>query len=68
MKFYAPEIVRTGIKNKVIHGKQIDVWATGITLYILATGSSPFTATTVMEMQEQLLDTNIDFEKIITRQ
>ena len=68
MKFYAPEIVRTGIKNKVIHGKQIDVWATGITLYILATGSSPFTATTVMEMQEQLLDTDIDFEKIITRQ
>ena len=68
MKFYAPEIVRTGIKNKVIHGKQIDVWATGITLYTLATGSDPFTATTVMEMQEQLLHTDIDFEKIITQQ
>jgi serine/threonine protein kinase len=68
MKFYAPEIVRTGIKNKVIHGKQIDIWATGITLYILAAGSSPFTATTVVEMQEQLLHTDIDFEKIITRQ
>ena len=42
MKYYAPEIVRTGIKNKQIHGKQTDIWATGITLFNLATGNAPF--------------------------
>jgi|TARA_B110000285_G_C14813549_1_gene463094 serine/threonine protein kinase len=44
IKFYAPEIVRTGIKNKVIHGKQVDIWATGISIFTAATGQSPFTA------------------------
>jgi serine/threonine protein kinase len=55
MKFYAPEIVRTGVKNKVIHGRQVDVWAAGISIFNLASGKFPYTATSVMEMQEQLL-------------
>ena len=32
-KYFAPEIVRTGLKNKVIHGLKTDIWAAGITLY-----------------------------------
>jgi len=52
MKFYAPEIVRTGVKNKVIHGMQVDIWAAGISLYMVATGKSPFDAVSVFEMQE----------------
>ena len=52
MKFYAPEIVRTGVKNKVIHGMQTDIWAAGISLYMVATGRSPFDAISAMEMKE----------------
>jgi serine/threonine protein kinase len=34
VKYYAPEIVRTGgATKKVIHGLKTDVWAAGITLY-----------------------------------
>jgi serine/threonine protein kinase len=45
VKYYAPEIVRTGVKNKVIHGLKTDVWAAGITLYQIASGKHPFPAT-----------------------
>ena len=35
-KYFAPEIVRTGVKNKVIHGLKTDIWAAGLTLYSIA--------------------------------
>ena len=43
-KYFAPEVVRTGVKNKVIHGMKTDMWAAGITLYEIATGLHPFPA------------------------
>ena len=36
MLFMAPEMVRTGSK-KILHGKHIDMWATGISIFNLAT-------------------------------
>ena len=41
--YFAPERVKTGVKDKKIYGRQTDIWATGITLYYLATGIHPYT-------------------------
>lgn len=38
--YFAPEQLITG--PKVIHGRKVDVWATGVTLYQIATGRNPF--------------------------
>ena len=54
MYFYAPEIVKGG-KNKVIHGKKIDIWASGVSLYNMASGKLPFTANTMIALQRQIL-------------
>jgi len=43
-KYFAPEIVRTGVKDKKVHGMKADMWAAGVTLYQLATGVHPFPA------------------------
>jgi serine/threonine protein kinase len=40
--FFAPEIVRTGQVKKIIHGCKTDIWAAGVTLFIMATGHHPF--------------------------
>jgi serine/threonine protein kinase len=32
-KFYAPEMVEFGKKEKVVSGRKADIWAAGITLY-----------------------------------
>jgi serine/threonine protein kinase len=31
--YFAPEIVRTGVKDKKVYGRQVDMWACGISLY-----------------------------------
>jgi serine/threonine protein kinase len=41
--YFAPERVKTGVKDKKIYGRQTDIWAAGITLYYLATGIHPYT-------------------------
>ena len=41
--FFAPEMVKTGCSGpKIVHGKQSDIWAAGISLYCIATGRHPF--------------------------
>jgi len=51
MRFYAPEIVRTGIKNKVVRGRQTDIWAAGVTLFIIASnGMFPFDAMSMFKL------------------
>jgi [calcium/calmodulin-dependent protein kinase] kinase len=41
--FFAPEIVtRTKGCPKIMHGKRCDVWAAGVTLFMVATGQHPF--------------------------
>ena len=50
MRFYAPEVVRIGVKNKVIHAKQCDIWAAGVTLFVLLTGKFPCPGECIMEI------------------
>jgi len=53
MRFYAPEIVRTGVKIKVVRGRQTDIWAAGVTLFMLASnGAVPFDAKTIYTLQD----------------
>ena len=65
-KYFAPEIVRTGVKNKVIHGMKTDLWAAGITLYELATGVHPFPAKCQMTYKEMVLENEIDYSSFKT--
>ena len=38
LHFFSPEMVVTGQKDKIMRGRQIDVWAAGVCLYALASG------------------------------
>ena len=46
VRFFSPEQVRTGVK-KVISGRQLDVWAFGVTLYFMIRKDYPFKAVTM---------------------
>ena len=50
IKYFAPEIVRTGVK-KEIHARRTDVWALGVTFYNMATNKFPFPAQSLMAIQ-----------------
>jgi len=64
IRFYAPEIVATGVKNKVIHAKKTDIWAAGVFLYRLMTGKYPFDGEGVLDIKDQLLDDPVDYETV----
>ncbi len=49
IKYFAPEIVRTGVK-KIIHARRTDVWALGVTFYNMATNKFPFYAQSLSGM------------------
>lgn len=49
MRYMAPEIVTTGVK-KVMHGKHVDMWATGITIYNLLTNDFPYKGRSIPEL------------------
>jgi len=51
MRFFAPEIVRTGSK-KVVLGRQADVWATAVTIYRMVTNKFPFTSNSIPGIQK----------------
>jgi serine/threonine protein kinase len=62
MLYFAPEIVRTGVKNKVIYGRHCDIWAAGVTLYNIASGGKkPFDASDVFELKDKLLNDEVDY-------
>jgi [calcium/calmodulin-dependent protein kinase] kinase len=59
--YFAPEMVRTGQKNKVIHGKCTDIWAAGITLFMMATLRHPFESEDMYELKPKILETEPDY-------
>ena len=62
MNYFAPEIVRTGVKNKVVYGRKCDIWAAGVTLYNIASGGKkPFDATCIFEIKDKILNDEIDY-------
>lgn len=64
IRFYAPEMVKTGVKNKVIHAKKTDIWAAGVFLYRLLTGGYPFAGDGVLDIKQQLLEDPVDYQKV----
>lgn len=48
--YFAPEIVKTGAGNKIIHGCKTDIWAMGVTIFQMATNSYPFDATSLHQI------------------
>jgi serine/threonine protein kinase len=62
--FFAPEVVKTGVKNKVFRGRQTDIWATGVTFYYIATKVYPFAAGAIYEISELLNNHEVDYELI----
>lgn len=63
IKYFAPEMVRTGVK-KVIHARRTDVWALGVTFFNMATNKFPFNAQSLSGMQNQILNSTPDFNLI----
>lgn len=54
--YMAPELV-----NDKEYDQRVDVWALGCIVYILLTGSPPFSGVTTDEMSESILNKNPDF-------
>jgi serine/threonine protein kinase len=66
--YYTPEMVMLkkdfiaiGKKEKIVHGRPLDVWATGCTLYYLATGKPPYWITNRFTVKKLLNETIVDF-------
>lgn len=62
LRFYAPEIVRTG--DKLVMGTKTDVWALGISLFYAATRKWPFDAKSIPGLQEQLKNSEPDYNSV----
>jgi serine/threonine protein kinase len=62
--FLAPELFSdeaTGAEGATVCGRAVDVWALGVTLYILLYGKSPFMATAKGNFIDAVLTADIDF-------
>ena len=55
MRFMAPECFRLE-KNKQFHGKRVDIWAAGITLYLLLTNKYPFCGQTQQQIEWEIMN------------
>lgn len=62
--YFSPEVVRTGVGTKIIHGRKTDIWALGVTLFQMATLKPPFNAKTLPGIQKQLLEEEPDYSMI----
>ena len=63
IRFMAPELFCPQAK-KMLYGKSIDIWAAGITLYLLLTKEFPFKGKSLPEITDQLINSEPPLEKI----
>jgi serine/threonine protein kinase len=54
-------MVKTGVYPKIIHGRRMDIWAAGLTLYVLATGFHPFMTDNPYEFKNKITNDEIDY-------
>ena len=64
--FYAPEMFADSTDGNLnIRGERTDIWALGVTLFFMLTGSYPFeSAKSVIELRDLILSQAIDFERV----
>ena len=58
------EVKALGFDKKIVRGRQTDIWATGVTLFQIATGSLPFTIKSVMDVKRQLDNNKPDYSSL----
>ena len=51
VRFMAPECFKEEV-NKEFHGKRVDIWAAGISLYLLLTNKYPFGGNTKHDVED----------------
>ena len=52
--FMAPEMFSTDQHDKIVRGRQCDIWAAGVTLYYLLTKKFPYNAKSVFELADSI--------------
>ena len=51
MRFMAPECFKKE-RNQEFNGRRVDIWAVGITLYLLLTNKYPFGGNSLQEVED----------------
>lgn len=62
--FMAPEIFEVGAAEKVVRGRQSDIWSAGITLFNLLTNSFPFKGRNMLQLVENVKTKSPDLDKL----
>ena len=55
VRFMAPECFKQE-QGKEFNGKQIDIWAAGVTLYLLLKNQYPFGGNTQQDIEDQIMN------------
>lgn len=64
--YVAPEVVRTldpaaSVSQRLLYGKECDLWSMGVTLFIMLSGYFPFDGLSVHQVLEQVAIADFDF-------
>ena len=61
--YMPPEVFKTG-NSKEVRGTQLDIWASGVTLYHMLTKAFPFEGKNVVQIQANILTEEAKLERI----